>query len=686
MAKILAWLERHNQYEVYSFDVFDTLLRRRIDPPELIKSLAAEHLSASLARGGINVSPKEILTQRSRIEEALLSEAESGGRDADYHLDDVVTRTLKAIKADHAFSGEDIVNYEIGLESKAAQPMPGAVEVLGYLKSIGKRVLCLSDSYLSANQMAAILESQGLMRYIDKLYVSSDIGKRKSTGGLFRYVMENEGGKLVHIGDNYTSDSLIPRKLGITALWFHSGGERARKNELKRLLYSKNKMNYVNAIVRSSERYESELQRVGYEVLGPALTVFVHNVAEQAKKDDVEAVFFVARDGYALKKIYEILPRSLYADSLLPPAKYICLSRFPVRSASLHEFTYVELCMSMTRFLKKDVNLADVLSSYGLIPDHFASIAKRYEVDMSSTIHEPMQDRNLHEFLESDEFQDAVKTRSDEARRLLRGYLVSIGFVGKRKVALVDANVEGLTQSLLERAFYDDRDFPALQGYYFSVVNVNSDKVSIDLTSSKFSGIVSDWRRDPKGERDPFSRFGVIIELFSHPNHGVTVAYKQVNSKTMPVFRKTPQESLYHLTSQGLQGILSYARDYGMYYTLHKYKCEELLQPLKSNVKQWMASPPKRDAEALRGLFLTSDWPKESNTDIVRQVTLKDIIMVTGLLHKVSSSLYPQATLVLSPLPRLSLLIFKAATYGYGGFGTISRMLRARHINNARVS
>jgi FMN phosphatase YigB (HAD superfamily) len=686
MEEVTEWLALRSGYDVYSFDIFDTLLRRRVDPPELIKGLVAEHISGLLVEVGIDMQPGEVLLQRNKAEEILRQEATSRGKDAQCYLDDVIDDTLKVLKAEGVLDSQKIIKYEIDLEKKGTELMPGVMAVLEYLKSLDKRVIGISETYLSSDQISAILEHHGLTRYIDGLYVSSDLGKSKATGNLFQHILENEGSDIVHVGDQYTLDSRIPMMLGIRALWFHSRSEQKRKKRLRNLLKGKNKMNYVNAVVGGVDEDRSGLYRIGYEVLGPALTVFAHNVAEQARKDNVEALFFVARDGYALKKIYEILQRNMYADFLLPPAKYICLSRFPVRSASLHRFTNVEVGMSMTRFLKKDVSLADVLSSYGLIPEHFAGIAKRYEVDMGSTICEPMHDGNLHELLESDEFQDAVKIRSDEARRLLRGYLVSIGFVGKRKVALVDANVEGLTQSLLERAFYNDRDFPALQGYYFSVVNANSDKVNIDLTSSKFNGIVSDWRRDPKGEHDPFSRFGVIIELFSHPNHGVTVAYKRVNSKTMPVFRKTPQESLYHLTSQGLQGILSYARDYGMYYTLHKYKYEELLQPLKGNIKQWMALPPKRDAEALRGLFLTSDWPKESNTDIVRQVTLKDIITLTGLLHRVSSSLYPQGTLALSPLPRLSRLIFKAATYGYGGFGTISRMLRARHINNARVS
>jgi len=662
MEDILRWLERHNKYEVYSFDVFDTLLRRRIDPPELIKALAAEYLSARLVQHGINISQVEILAQRKRCEEILLQEALSKGRDADYRLDDVMTETLKALSADSVVDSREAVSYEIELEKKAAQPMPGAVAALSYLKSAGKRVICMSDSYLSANQMAAIFEHQNLMKYIDKLYVSSEIGKRKSTGRLFQHVLETEGSKLVHIGDNYTSDYIIPKRLGIKALRLNTTSEQARKRKLRKLRAGKNKMDYVNAIVRSDAREGSELHRIGYAILGPALTVFVHNVAERARKDDIEALFFIARDGYALKKIYEILQNNIYANASLPPGKYMCLSRFPVRLASAQKFAYSELRRAAEKYGGKRVSLKDILNSYGFQSEQFASIAQRYRIDVTEPIDYKAHDGKLRAFLEDSVFQETIEAGASSARRLLREYLASIGFFGRHNVGFVDANVEGLTQSLLAQAFAKDKDYPTVHGYYLNVQGLDKRRRSSNIDLSQVKGLVSDWRRDSYDKQEPFLRLGILVELFSHPNHGVTVGYKNVDGKIVPVFRKTPQETQYSLTSQGLQGMLAYARDYSSYYSLHNYKCDELLENMKSNVRSWAPFPPKRDAEALKSLFMTSDWPQEVNTPLVKQITVKDIVTVRGLVQKARESLWPEATLALAPAPRASRLIFKAAT------------------------
>jgi FMN phosphatase YigB (HAD superfamily) len=653
MERVLKWLEKHEEYDLISFDVFDTLLTRRIDPPELIKSLSAEYVSAGLDRAGVNVSTSEILKQRSKTEEALLREADSNGRDADYRLDDVWRDTLKELEASSILASTEVVNYEIELEKKAAQAMPGVIAVLSHLKSSGKRVICISDSYLSSSQMAAILESQGLMAYIDKLYVSCEIGIRKSTGRLFHHVLEQEGSNLVHIGDNYGSDNIIPRRLGVTALWFSNRAEISRKKELKRLRLGKNKMDYVNAIIWSPEHHQTELQRVGYNVLGPALTVFIHNVAEQAKGDKVEALFFIARDGYAMKKIYETLQRTIYVESTLPPGRYMCLGRLPVRLASLHELSYADIMKVygyIARFPGRTVSLADIIGSYGLEPDHFVSIAKQYSLDLHEAIINPDQDEGLHRLLSSDDFQRLVKEKSDAARVLLRDYLTGIGFMSKKKVAVVDANAEGLTQTILDMIFSDDKDYPAVSRYYFNLLTLDVDTGDVKPDLSKALGIVTDWRRDTLDEQALIKIFGLLIELFCHPNHGVAVGYKKIGGRTVPAFRKTPQERQYNLTSQGLQGILNYTRDYGTYYALHNYNITQLLDDMKRNVRLWILKPPKVDAVPLKDLSFTSDWPVETNHRLLQTVIIWDIVTIQGVRRKVGASAWPQATLALAPV------------------------------------
>jgi len=152
------------------------------------------------------------------------------------------------------------------------------------------------------------------------------------------------------------------------------------------------------------------------------------------------------------------------------------------------------------------------------------------------------------------------------------------------------------------------------------------------------------------------------------------VGYKNANGKIMPVFRKTPQESEYPLTSQGLNGVLSYAHDYGIYYGLHNYRCEQLLEDMKGDIKQWVVHPPKRDAKVLKDFFLTSDWPIQSNHRLIEQIKGCDIVTIIGLRRKVMSSWWPEATLRLAPMPVLSRLLYRMSTFVDRGLRLLSHL------------
>lgn len=683
MNDILRWLTWHRAYNVCSFDIFDTLLRRRVDPPELIKLLVSQHVSELLAQRGIHAAPEEILVQRNKAEEELRREAKLRGDDGQCHLTDIIKRTIVDIKADNVLDSRDIVDYELTLEKKATEPMPGAVEILRYLKSRGTRVVGVSETYLSLDQIGALLQDHGLLQYIDKLYVSSDTGKGKPSGKLFQHIIENEATRIVHIGDNYQLDNIVPRKLDIISLWFHSKSEALRKSKLTKLRESPNKLDYMNAVIRSTDTDRSNIYAtVGYEVLGPALTLFMHNVVQQAEKDSIETLFFVARDGYAMKKIYEILRDDMYSGRSLPPAKYICLAREPVRLASLDKLTGTEISEIKAYMIlsgKRDITLRDVLRSYGLEADDLTRNANHCDIDFDEIIVDPCQNDRLQAVLQSTMFRSFIQEKSDGARKLLRDYLVSIGFFGKQRVAFVDAQSEGLTKLSLDHAFAEDKGYPITYGYYFLLLKLGAHKAVANLELLRAKGIVSDWRKDSLSAQMACRHMGALVELFAHPNHGVTVGYRKVDSKTAPVFRATPQESQYAITSQGLQGILAYAKDYSIYCGLQNYGSEELLEHLRTNITDWVLHPPRKQAQALTNLFVTSDWPYQVNYPLAKKINLLDIIALCQFKRKVTSSNWPELTFMSAPFP--TLLPYKVLNFNVRNFinlrlGALLRLLR----------
>jgi FMN phosphatase YigB (HAD superfamily) len=680
MPSVLHWVQDNNRASVYSFDVFDTVVRRKVHPPgSIIRRLAAQHLSAICLTQGLSISSTQILRLRSEMEERLCRESISLTGDPVYTLDDTITSVVHCLGLEEQVSATDIIAYEVDLIALSTEPMPEVGYVLSDLRMLGKRLIGVSETYLSREQLGMVLGRCGVLKYLDDLYVSSDLGRSKTTGRLYEYVIQQEGTSVVHVGDDYHMDVLIPRRLGIETGWFHSTSEARRKAELAELANGPDKMQYVNAIVRRHEDRRG-LNRIGYEILGPALAAFIHYVGEQAKSAGVDAIHFVARDGYGLKKVYDTLRTSM-PDPSLPPSRYLCLSRISAKLASLQELTLDDIIAirdNNTAHCRRMTSLADVLNSYGFTVDEFRGSLEQAGVALERPVDEGLRDSTIARLLELEGFQQMVRRHSADARSLLHAYLAQSGFIGDRTIAVVDANSEGSTQTMLRRAFGSDPDYPAMYEYYFALLRPSTAGDRKDRKLDRARGVMSDWRTAVPGEHRVFALFGLLVELFTHPNHGVTTGYRESGQRVVPMFRATPQESQYKATSGGLQGILDYAHDYAVHAKLHGYTPEELLDDARRHIWRWVVFPPRPDVECLDGLFITVDWPTQANRKLIEQIGITDILGVKRLLKKMKESPWPEATLRLAPTPGLASL--------FNATGRLQRPQMPRDVGSQRQS
>ena len=119
------------------------------------------------------------------------------------------------------------MDLEISTELSVCKANPEALKFFNTVKKAGKagkRVVIISDMYLSASTISTILTSCGYDLTGVNVYVSSEYGKTKRSGNLFREVLRvlrEEGKHVLHIGDNYISDVLMPRKCGMKSFLYN---------------------------------------------------------------------------------------------------------------------------------------------------------------------------------------------------------------------------------------------------------------------------------------------------------------------------------------------------------------------------------------------------------------------------------------------------------------------------------
>jgi FMN phosphatase YigB (HAD superfamily) len=74
------------------------------------------------------------------------------------------------------------------------------------------------------------METTGLGRYFDQIFsATSDFGEVKKTLGVYERICQILGtnpDEMVHVGDHYEFDYLVPRKLGIHAFYVDRTGKQ----------------------------------------------------------------------------------------------------------------------------------------------------------------------------------------------------------------------------------------------------------------------------------------------------------------------------------------------------------------------------------------------------------------------------------------------------------------------------
>ncbi len=76
----------------------------------------------------------------------------------------------------------------------------------------------------------AEMEATGLRRYFNRIFsATSDFGEVKKTAGFYQRICQIVGARpqeIVHVGDHYEFDYLVPRSLGIHAFYLDRPGEK----------------------------------------------------------------------------------------------------------------------------------------------------------------------------------------------------------------------------------------------------------------------------------------------------------------------------------------------------------------------------------------------------------------------------------------------------------------------------
>ncbi|WP_292921716.1 HAD family hydrolase [Nitrosomonas sp.] len=546
----------HPSIRLVIFDIFDTLITRPLLDPENTKHWIAKRLNC------------KHYPERRRAAEISLREAEN----TDVSLANICTEYVRLFGTTEG-DAQQLQSIEESVELVLAQPLLGMIEVLKMAKQAGKKVALASDMFLSSSIIREMLKKCNIFEY-DALYISSEVGVRKSTGELFRYIIKEEQimpEQAVMIGDHPISDQLIPEQLGFhtTALespltlaenfprlnpWIEKvklSGSSADELVLGNIVRTFFQVQPRQLLLDRASLTQCGRYGIGYAIVGPLLATFSEWLIEQADADNIDRLYFLAREGQLMKDIHEILTAGYDA----PQSNYLVLSRRAISVAMIRSHDDI-LAIARTDYQAN--SLAEfLLRRFGLTLDNTTLTTLERRGIWSRKRQVEIQAGQIDSALLAvlDTLSVEIHRRAAREREPMLSYLQQIKLV-EGSTALVDVGYAGTIQGrlcdLLERK---------IQGYYMVTREAAAEVRA--RHGVRIAGCFGEDLASP--DQSPLLRYNVPLEMFMGSDDPQISHYRYQDDRTVVgVYNplSEAEKASIPLRSELRTGALAFARDY----------------------------------------------------------------------------------------------------------------------------
>ncbi len=419
---------------VESFDVFDTLITRKLDRPEDVFRLLYRRLVSVRLLDPNLLDEDEFLSLRRQAQSELYRTREEGSLDTIW---DWMARRFPEL------TSPEFQQAELETERTVFFPIPSGVDLVRAARARGSTICFISDTYLPEDFLLEVLTTFAIIQPAEKLFVSSAYGRIKRTGRLFSVVLDYyqiSPGKLRHTGDTLAADIRPARAMGIRTRLF----ARPTENDFDRRIAAHPSLKTLEQSVLlgtlKHSRISPKIQpgtvaRLVASFYGPACLVWALWCLRTAEAHGVRTIYFSARDAYLP---YRAAMNLVSALGLRFECHYLEASRYSLASATIFEPKRDQLewwlapkweSLSAKRVLERLSHLG--CHDHPVIEEWFHGCKNREQITVSDK-------DNLLRLLEQDELGNHVVQNSTILRQRFVDYLRTRGFVGNHPVLLCD--------------------------------------------------------------------------------------------------------------------------------------------------------------------------------------------------------------------------------------------------------
>lgn len=341
-----------DDYDVISFDLFDTLLMRPFS-------------KASDVHKFVELSKKKLLQEfnifnfcelRLEAENVCRKKLLDSKKQEDCNIEEIYAEFEKLSLMPHEKAME-LMNCELETDFNLLKPRKNVIELIDLAMEYRKKVCITTDIFYKRDYIVKLLEKNNI--HYHKLLISAEERKLKATGTLFDLLKttysKHDPKRILHCGDNWSVDHDKAISCGLSALFIPKTVEMFNNilgdnytGDIN-MLNTKNidsqinlkeafkqlPISAANAIVANKFfdkpsvswnrdlRYNANYYFVGYYALGSEMLALCSWLLNLAKANKYEKIVFLSRDGYLPKLCFDKMIRNIGENNIKTDYFYV---------------------------------------------------------------------------------------------------------------------------------------------------------------------------------------------------------------------------------------------------------------------------------------------------------------------------------------------------------------------------
>ncbi len=407
-------------------DFFDTIVHRTVHPNQVLR-IWSKLLIREL---GLKLKVDQLYFIRKDSSEFLAKKQEKKYWEIDYNelITEVYNRLTSTLELKNTTLSRFKAYFELAdirSETNVQYLNTETINLLKELKSKNYQIYCVTDFYTSYKVIEEILKFHGIDNLIEAVFSSADIQKSKYSGTLYPHLLQElevNPSNVMMIGDNYSSDIKNAKNHGFETLYISN--KKELKTAFKNLIGSDRKD--YRKVLKCLYNHCNNKEAAANSDYILFYMVYVERLYHQLKKERINDIFFLSREGLFLKKMFDYYQEhfSLRREDNIR-SHYLKTSRQASMLVSLKEIENEEYT-----FLKRkypDLSLNHFLSNFTFNEEIISSIINELQLeDLEHKVIDNFLDSEVYEQLKTSKiFLNAYDRKRLTQQKAFATYLAS---------------------------------------------------------------------------------------------------------------------------------------------------------------------------------------------------------------------------------------------------------------------